>query len=35
MRPEQIEQNVRAEQWQLSAQELAEIDRITAEDVGR
>jgi aryl-alcohol dehydrogenase-like predicted oxidoreductase len=29
-RPEQLEQNVRAGGWQLSAEELAEIDRITA-----
>jgi aryl-alcohol dehydrogenase-like predicted oxidoreductase len=29
-RPEQIEQNVHAVNWKLSADELAEIDRITA-----
>jgi aryl-alcohol dehydrogenase-like predicted oxidoreductase len=29
-RPEQLEQNVRAGGWSLSAEELAEIDRITA-----
>ncbi len=29
-RPEQLEQNVRAGNWALSAAELAEIDRITA-----
>ena len=29
-RPEQLEQNVRAGGWKLSADELAEIDRITA-----
>jgi aryl-alcohol dehydrogenase-like predicted oxidoreductase len=28
-RPEQLEQNVKAGQWVLSAEELAEIDRIT------
>ena len=28
--PEQVEQNVKAGGWQLSAEELAEIDRITA-----
>jgi aryl-alcohol dehydrogenase-like predicted oxidoreductase len=28
-RPEQIDQNVRAVGWDLSADELAEIDRIT------
>ena len=35
MKAEQVAQNVRAGQWQLNAQELAEIDRITAQDVGR
>jgi aryl-alcohol dehydrogenase-like predicted oxidoreductase len=29
-RPEQLEQNVKAGGWKLSAEELAEIDRITA-----
>ena len=29
-RPEQLEQNVKAGDWKLSAEELAEIDRITA-----
>ncbi|MBN9566194.1 MAG: aldo/keto reductase [Alphaproteobacteria bacterium] len=29
-RPEQIDQNVRAARWDLSSDELAEIDRITA-----
>ncbi len=28
--PEQVEQNVKAGGWQLSAEELAEVDRITA-----
>ena len=28
-RPEQLEQNVKAGNWQLSADELAEIDRIS------
>ena len=28
-RPEQIEQNVKAISWKLSAEEMAEIDRIT------
>jgi aryl-alcohol dehydrogenase-like predicted oxidoreductase len=28
--PEQVEQNIRAANWTLSADELAEIDRITA-----
>lgn len=28
-RPEQIEQNVKAINWKLSAEEMAEIDRIT------
>jgi aryl-alcohol dehydrogenase-like predicted oxidoreductase len=28
-KPEQLEQNVKAGQWRLSADELAEIDRIT------
>ena len=27
--PEQVEQNVRAAGWTLSAEDLAEIDRIT------
>jgi aryl-alcohol dehydrogenase-like predicted oxidoreductase len=27
--PEQVEQNVHAAGWRLSAQDLAEIDRIT------
>jgi len=35
MKAEQVEQNVRAGRWELNAQELAEIDRITAQDVGR
>ena len=30
-RPEQVEQNARAAGWALSAEELAEIDRLTAE----
>jgi aryl-alcohol dehydrogenase-like predicted oxidoreductase len=30
--PEQIEQNVRAAGWKLSAEELAEVDRITREE---
>jgi aryl-alcohol dehydrogenase-like predicted oxidoreductase len=29
-RPEQLEQNVKAGNWKLSDQELAEIDRIAA-----
>jgi aryl-alcohol dehydrogenase-like predicted oxidoreductase len=29
-RPEQLEQNVKAGDWKLSAEELAEVDRITA-----
>ena len=29
-RPEQVEQNVAASEWQLSAEELAEVDAITA-----
>ena len=29
-RPEQVEQNVAAVNWTLTAAELAEIDRITA-----
>jgi len=29
-RPEQLEQNVKAGGWKLSPEELAEIDRITA-----
>jgi aryl-alcohol dehydrogenase-like predicted oxidoreductase len=29
-RPEQLEQNVKAGGWRLSAEELAEVDRITA-----
>jgi aryl-alcohol dehydrogenase-like predicted oxidoreductase len=29
-RPEQLEQNIKAGQWQLSAEDLAEIDRLTA-----
>ena len=28
-RPEQLEQNIKAAQWQLSAEDLAEIDRLT------
>ena len=28
-RPEQLEQNVKAGGWQLSAEDLAEIDRIS------
>ncbi|TSA85924.1 aldo/keto reductase [Deinococcus detaillensis] len=32
-RPEQIEQNVAAADWQLSAEDLSEIDRITAGEV--
>jgi aryl-alcohol dehydrogenase-like predicted oxidoreductase len=32
--PEQIEQNVRATGWTLSAEELAEIDRITLQSKG-
>ena len=31
-KPEQIEQNVRAAEWQLSAEELAEVDTITRRD---
>lgn len=31
-RPEQIEQNVRAGSWQLSVEDLSEIDRITGSD---
>ena len=31
-KPEQLEQNVRAGEWKLSAEEVAEIDRITAAD---
>ena len=27
--PEQVEQNVRAAGWKLSAEEMAEVDRIT------
>jgi len=33
--PEQVEQNIRAAGWALSAEEIAEIDRITAERAGR
>jgi aryl-alcohol dehydrogenase-like predicted oxidoreductase len=29
-RPEQLEQNVKAGGWRLSAEELAEIDRVSA-----
>ena len=29
-RPEQVEQNVKAGAWVLTAEELAEVDRITA-----
>jgi aryl-alcohol dehydrogenase-like predicted oxidoreductase len=29
-RPEQIAANVKAAEWKLSAEELAEIDQITA-----
>jgi aryl-alcohol dehydrogenase-like predicted oxidoreductase len=29
-RPEQLEQNIKAGQWRLSAEDLAEIDRLTA-----
>ncbi len=29
-KPEQVEQNVKAAEWQLSAQEIAEVDAITA-----
>jgi aryl-alcohol dehydrogenase-like predicted oxidoreductase len=28
-KPEQLEQNVKAGAWKLTAEELAEIDRIT------
>ena len=31
-KPEQLEQNVKAGEWKLSAEEVAEIDRITAAD---
>jgi aryl-alcohol dehydrogenase-like predicted oxidoreductase len=31
-KPEQVELNVSAAQWQLSAQDLAEIDRLTGKD---
>jgi aryl-alcohol dehydrogenase-like predicted oxidoreductase len=31
-KPEQIEQNVRAAEWKLSAEELAEVDTITRRD---
>jgi aryl-alcohol dehydrogenase-like predicted oxidoreductase len=27
--PEQVEQNVKAAEWQLSAEDLAEVDKIT------
>ena len=33
-KPEQVEQNVAAVGWALSRPELAEIDRMTAVDVG-
>jgi aryl-alcohol dehydrogenase-like predicted oxidoreductase len=29
-KPEQVEQNVRAAEWILSAEELAEVDRVAA-----
>jgi len=28
-RPEQVEQNVRAGEWKLTAEEMAEVDGIT------
>jgi aryl-alcohol dehydrogenase-like predicted oxidoreductase len=33
--PEQVDQNVRAAEWKLSSQELAEVDAITRRDEGR